>query len=334
MKSNIDHIKKITGAIDINDQQQVLLNNIPTGNYTGDEYAAKPSGKMLFDKLQQIIYSKFYIQPCKPLSDQAPTQAGLEKNISILSKANKTVEQFDEGWTVEKNDESVSLLAKKGNKLIRLKAGEYLNIPKGNNADEPAGVRIYRPKEYSSVTDVFYYGYGSAIDENGESEMVRFYFNSTFEGNRKWMQLLTGFANEFAVPFIFKCLVHPFYYGRCDTAVLYCDKQYAGFVYDFIDSVYAAVKKDMRSSTPLFTYPLKKEIGFAEQPPNETESFGSHWSKIIAAGMMKAFEADAAKEKWFDAVMEHITVNHRYPDPEKLYRNPGSRYPYYFINEK
>lgn len=334
MKSNTDHIKQIINAIDINDQKQILLHNDPTGNYKEDDYAVKPSGKMLFDELHRIIYSKFYIQPCQPLSDQLPTRSVLEKNILALSKANKSSEKFDEGWTVGKNENGGSLMARKGNQLVRLKPGGYLDVPSGNKSDETRRVRIYRPKEYSSIHDIFYYAYGNAIDDNNESEMVRFYFNSTFEGNRKWVELLTAFANEFAVPVIFKCLLHPYFYSRADTAVLYCDKKYAGLVYGLIDAVYPGIKKHMRNATPLFVYPLKKGIGFAEQPPNENESFGSHWSKIIAAGMMKAFEANTAKEKWFDEVMEHISVNHHYPDTEKYYRNPESQYPYSFINEK
>jgi hypothetical protein len=139
--------------------------------------------------------------------------------------------------------------------------------------------------------------------------------------------------NEFSIPFIFKCLIHPYYYGRSDTAVLYCDKQHAAFAADFISSVYEKVKSNMRTSLPLFVCPFKKGIGFAEQPLNKNESFGTHWSKLIAAGLMKAYEANILKENRISEVMKHISVNHGYSSPDKFYMNPDSKYPYPFIKE-
>jgi hypothetical protein len=194
-----------------------------------------------------------------------------------------------------KNDEPPA--AQKGNRLIQLVPGEYLNVPNGNKSNRKREARIYRPKEYSSTDDVFYYAFGNAVDEYRNDETVRFYFNASFAGNLQWMKWLTGFLNGFSVPFIFKCLIHPFYYNRSDTAVLYCNKQHADFAADFISSVYDKARSNIRNSLPLFVYPFKKGIGFAEQPLNENESFGTHWSKLIAAGMMKAFEANLPKEK-------------------------------------
>jgi hypothetical protein len=161
--------------------------------------------------------------------------------------------------------------------------------------------------------------------------MVRFYFDATFEGNKKLMYLITHFLNEFHVPFIFKCLIHPFYYGRSDTSVLYVNKQYANFTFGWLESIHHDMKDFLRDFLPLFIYPLKIGIGFAEQPAAETESFGSHWVKIIAAGIMKAFESNMPKEKWAEEVLKHIQLNHGYTDLTCLYKNPQSQYPYSFI---
>jgi len=333
MKSNTDNIKHITGSIDIDHQKQILLNGKIVSHFKEDKYTTAPSGKMLFDELQRIIYQHFYIQPCKTGLRTPPAQKELEKNIALLSKANQGQESFDEGWLVEESKDNEQLLAKKGNRLIQLVPGEYLNVPNGNRPNRKREARIYRPKEYGAPADVFYYAFGKAVDENRNEETVRFYFNATFEGNLQWMKWLTGFLNEFSVPFIFKCLIHPFYYGRADTAVLYCNRQYAALAANFISSVYDKAKKDIRNSLPLFVYPLKKGIGFAEQPLHEGESFGTPWSKLIAAGIMKAYEANLSKEKWVDEVMKHISGNHGYESPCKFYKNPGSKYPYPFIKE-
>lgn len=333
MKDNLKNIKRIVDSIDINSKKQILLNGIIAGRFKEDDYSKEPSGKMMFDEIQQLIYGKFYIQPCKTETSSAPTVKELQKRIATLTKANKGVDQFDEGWMAENNEEGEFLFARKGNRLTRLKPGGYLDLPHDNKNKDHKAVRIFRPKEYSSITGIFYFAFGRGVEDN-ESETVRFYFNATFEGNRKWMEHFTVSLNDFAIPFIFKCLVHPYYYGRSDTSVLYCNRQYAGLVFDLIQSQFDRIKKYMRDSLPLFVYPLKTGIGFAEQPLAEDESFGTHWSKIIAAGIMKAYEKNISKEKWIEEVMGHIRNNHGYTKPESYYRNPGSKYPYPFIKSE
>jgi hypothetical protein len=331
-QSNIELIKLITESIDINAQKEIQFNGQIVNTAPDDTYAKEPSGKMLFDELQKIIYQKFYIQPCEPLGHDLPTKESLEENIAGLSKANAGNDHFDEGWVVEKNEDGDALIACKGNYRMQLKPGEFLNVRSGNtDHDNRREVRIYRPKEYCSINDIFYFAFGSAIADSNEDFMVRFYFNATFEGNLKIMQLITSFLNEFHVPFIFKCLIHPFYYGRSDTAVLYVNKQNANFTFDFLRSIREEIKNCLRDALPLFVYPVSKGIGFAEQPAAESESFGSHWAKIIAAGIMKAYESNLEKEKWPDEVLKHIQHNHGYSDLSCLYKNPQSHYPYSFI---
>jgi hypothetical protein len=333
-QSNIELIKLITESVEINSQKEIIFNGQIVNKISGDTYAKEPSGKMLFEELQKIIYREFYIQPCEPLSHDLPTKESLEENIARLSKANAGNDNFDEGWIVEKNEDGDALIACKGNCRIQLKPGEFLNVRSGDTSQgNRREVRIYRPKEYGSINDIFYFANGRAIADSNEDFMVRFYFNATFEGNMKLMHLISHFLNEFHVSFIFKCLIHPFYYGRSDTSVLYVNKQYANFTFDFLESIQEDIKDCLRDSLPLFIYPVSKGIGFAEQPAAESESFGSHWAKIIAAGIMKAFESNMSKEKWTEEVLKHIQDNHGYADLSCFYKNPQSHYPYSFIVE-
>jgi hypothetical protein len=330
-QGNLDHIRQITGSVDINSQKEILLNGKTVNKISDDTYAKEPSGKMLFDELQKIIYQNFYIRPCEPLTQDLPTTDSLKENIAKLSIANEGTDYFDEGWNVDINEEGNALIACKGNNRIQLKPGEFLNVHSGNSGNaHKREVRIFRPKEQADTNDIFYFAYGTAIGDSNEDFIVRFYINASFEGNRKITQLITSFLNEFNVPFIFKCLIHPFYYGRSDTAVLYVNKQYANFTCNYLESIYPVIKDCLRDSLPLFIYPVKKGIGFAEQPPAESESFGSHWAKIIAAGIMKAYENSFPKEKWTEEVLKHIQVNHGYADLTCLYKNPQSHYPYSF----
>ena len=329
---NPELIKLISESVDINSQKEILFNGKIVNKISDDVYTKEPSGKMLFDELQKIIYREFYIQPCEPLSHDLPTAAALKENIAKLRKENTGHDYFDEGWIIENKEEGEALIASKGNFHIQLKPGEFLNVPSGDSSNNNRReVRIFQPKEQGSIHDIFYFAYGKAVTGSNEDFMVRFYFNATFEGNMKLMHLISIFLNEFQVPFIFKCLIHPFYYGRSDTSVLYVNKQFANFTFHYLESIHKDLEDCLRDSLPLFVYPVQKGIGFAEQPAAESESFGSHWAKIIAAGIMKAFENNVSKEKWTEEVLKHIQNHHGYADLSCFYKNPQSHYPYSFI---
>jgi hypothetical protein len=331
--TNLEQIKKITEAIEINSKKDILLNGQIELSTASDPYMQTPSGKILFNELHKLIYRKFYIQPCKPITDIEPTKTELQDNIAVLSKANKSTVGFDEGWTMENNEENEMLIAYKDQYRIQLKPGEFLNVPAGadskNNTQE---VKIYRPKEYGGIHEIFYHAYGNKIYNSDDDFIVRFYFNATFNGNLKLVNLLTAALNENELQFIFKCLIHPYYYSRCDTSVLYVNKPDADFVCAHLKSIYPLIKDELRESLPLFVYPVYKGIGFAEQPSTSAqESFGTHWSKIIAAGILYAFEHNLNKEHWPAEVLKHIQANHGYSDTFSFYKNPQSHYPYSFI---
>lgn len=332
--NNFEQIRKITEAVDINDKKEILLNGQIEFGTTSDPYMQTPSGKILFNELHKLIYRIFYIQPCKPLTDKVPAKNELAENIALLSKANSSIVGFDEGWIMENNDESESFIACKGKYRIILKPGEFLNVPaKPDSKENTREVKIYRPKEYAAVHEAFYYAYGNNIYNSDDDFIVRFYFNATFNGNVKLLNLLTAALNEAGLQFIFKCLVHPYYYSRSDTSVLYINKQDADFTCDHLKSIYPLIKDFLRESLPMFVYPVEKGIGFAEQPSaSPNESFGTHWSKIIAAGMMNAFENKKEKEEWYGEVMKHIQDDYGYSDGSDLYKNPQSHYPYSFIS--
>ena len=332
--NNTEQIRKIVEAVDINAKKEIWLHGKMEFSSAADPYMQTASGKILFDELHKLIYRKFYIQPCDPLTDAEPTKDELQHNIALLSKANMSTVGFDEGWIMESNDDYESLIAHKDKYRIQLKPGEFLNVPAGPDSKENTReVKIYRPKEYAGVHEAFYFAYGNKVYNSDDDFIVRFYFNAGFNGNVKLMSLLTAALNEAQLQFIFKCLIHPYYYGRSDTSVLYVNKQDADFVCNHLKTIYPFIKDFLRESLPLFTYPVEKGIGFAEQPSTSpNESFGTHWSKIIAAGIMNAYENNPEKEKWYGGVLKHIQDDYGYTDNFNFYKNPQSHYPYSFIN--
>jgi hypothetical protein len=331
-KTNVENIRLMTEAIAITSEKQVLHNGNMVDVNKEDTYTKEPSGKMLFDTLHRLIYMEYYIQPCESLSNDVPGTASLKENIAALSRANTSIDGFDMEWVVidNKDDDGISL-AKKGNRTKKLLPGEFLYEHTAiNKESKQKSVRFFLPKEYANEQEAFYYAYGTTAIDNDENFRCRFYFNNSFEGNIQLVRLFTGYLNEFKIPFIFKCLVHPFYYGRSDTAVLYVNMQFVNFVFDYLNSIYLEIMNTLGDSLPLFVYPVSRGIGFAEQPKDVNESFGSHWSKIIAAGMMKAYEESSTKDKWPEEVLKHIQQNHGYQDLQKLYKNPMSHYSYSF----
>jgi HopA1 effector protein family len=330
--SNLEHIRDITEAFCISNQKQLLLKGKPVTIAEDDTYIKEPSNKMLFDQLQKIIYNEFYVQPCEQLSNEAPTAEEIKANIKALRNANNSKESFDEGWQLQQQqEESDILFAEKGNDIVQLKPGEYLNEYAGRNSTQRK-VKLYRPSELAGEHEAFYFAYGNAVTNTDDDFIARFYFNSGFEGNVKLMELFTEFLNPFSVPFIFKCLVHPHFYNRSDTSVLYLNKQFVNFVFEYISSIYADIKPEVRDSLPLFVLQLGMGIGFAEQPPSINESFGTHWSKMIAAGIMKAYEAGVEHTHWLHEVLKHIQQHHGYTDHQLYYKNPNSHYPYSFAS--
>jgi hypothetical protein len=127
--NNLKQIIRICEAIEINEKKEIQLHGKVEYSPAPDSYTNVPSGKILFNELYKLIYRKFYIHPCEPLTNTEPTQIELEDNIALLSKANISTIGFDEGWTMENNDENEFLIACKGKYRIELRPGEFLNVP-------------------------------------------------------------------------------------------------------------------------------------------------------------------------------------------------------------
>ena len=330
-EENLQHIKDIVSAIDVNGDKQVLLHGKAFVENFSDPYLDRPGNKMLFEIIHKLIYEIFYTKTKRIDSSASITREEIVQSVNKLSDANTSTERFEEGWYVEDIDGLGNIMAVKGSMKRRVQPGEFLTDTGSHQRIEKGKhIRLFMAREMKDFSSIFYHVFGETAGEENSSEVVRIYFNMSFEGNCLLIRLLGGSLNSYAVPFIFKCLYHPFLYNRADTAVLYFDKKYSAIVFAILKNIYPQIKEHARDDIPLLTLKLGKGISFAETPARLSESFGTHWSKIIAAGMMNAYEAALPKEKWMDEVLKHIQVNHGYTDLEKLYLNPGSAYPYAF----
>lgn len=327
------NLQQIVQAIDISPQRTVLLNGRPYGGEFSNPYTPQASHKMLFQSLENTIYTVFFSkskQAPPPAADEMDYQE-TERFIQSLSRANSSQERLDAGWTVEQVDMQGQITAQKGSIKRMVYPGEFLNdsgfhqMPAAN-----ATIRLIARKEHKGPDTGFYYVFGSTLGEDNYDQLIRLYFHIKPEGAPKLVEAVTKHLNEYGVPFHFKCLNNPAFYTRCDTAVLYLEKRYSSLVFYLLPEIFSHVKAYLKDETPLFTKPLGKGVAFAESPLKQDESFGTHCSKMIAQGIMQALQKNLRKQQWVEEIRNNIQQQHGYTDLETLYLNPGSKYPYSF----
>ena len=93
---------------------------------------------------------------------------------------------------------------------------------------------------------------------------------------------------------------------------------------------YDEIKPHLNAGVPYFTKKLAPGIAFAENPPQENESFGQSRSRIIAEAIVQAYENQVDKKEWLKLILQNIKKNGM--DPDHFHLNADSHYPYQFSN--
>lgn len=330
---NTKYIQQIVQAIDISPQRELIHNGKPYGQSFSNAYTQQPSTKMLFQSLEGLIYNVYYCRNTASQQEaiQPPTFPELAASLNNLSKHNRSAEGFDEGWMIEHIDMQGQIIARKGNLKRQVFAGEFISTSMFHQKPSVhAGIKLIGRREHKDPNTGFYYVFGNTFGEDNTDELVRVYFNIKPEGAPVLIEQCTSVLNEWQVPFSFKCLQHPVYYTRCDTAVLYFDKRYSPVIFEALKEIYAAIKTYLNNECPAFTKALAPGLAFAENPVKADESFGTHCSKMIAQGIMNAYTKNQPKQEWFNEIKITIEQKHKYPSMEILYLNPETKYPYSF----
>ncbi|QIP13332.1 hypothetical protein G8759_12180 [Spirosoma aureum] len=278
--------------------------------------------------LAGLIYQHFYCAA----DTAAPTLAGLPTDNSFmdeLSRNNHSVETFDTAWSVETVDQAGIPYVTKGNDRRMVYAGEFVyDSPKRGPAQAGDTVRLLMHRELRDLQSGFYYVFGQKPGEDSITLQTRLYFHSTPEGSLRLVSWVTQTLNTYRIPFQFKCLNHPDLYGRSDSAVLYLSKPYVNVVLDLLTEALPDLEPWLQPSIPLFTRLIAPGIGFAESPPNPSESFGTSRSGLIAQGIANAVAKQQSGETYNEAVQslfDKLGLSLDQP-----YRNPQSTYPYTF----
>jgi hypothetical protein len=328
-------ILQIIKSVDIDADRVIYLNGTPYGESLNSAYAQKPSNKMLFDKLQGLLYSEFYAGIKIPANitanDYLTMQEETKHMNERLSKSNVSTTSTNPNWEIEQIDSLGVATAIKGNARRQLYNGEYLNETAfGRNAVVGEMVMIHNRKEFASADTSFYYVFGDTLLEDNTSMLVRFYFNINERGIDTLVQCISTYLNQYQIPFSFKCANHPIYFSRKDTAVLYIDKQYVNIFLKLLDLFFLQIEPYLLDEIPAFTKQINRGIAFAENPVRDDESFGTHCCKMITQGILSAYFKNAPKKDWLNEIKDTIEKKHHYSDYTVLFKNPHSFYPYHF----
>ena len=329
--NNRQQIKQIIQSIRFTPERKILLNGHPWGEDFSNPYMTQPNNKMLFQSLQQLIYTVYYTRSPIEKKNSFPAYPEIEAFVAELRAENNSTEQFDPGWTIEHVDTAGNIIAGKTNYKRLIYPGEFVN--ESSFHQKPlvnTVVKIFARKEHNDLHGGFYYLFGNTIAEDNPEQLVRIYFNVTPDGAKRLLRKLSRCFKKYQIPFSFKCLYHPSLYSRADAAVLYFEKRYSHFIFRLLKDVYESIQPMAGDCVPLFTRKLAPGIGFAENPLNPEESFGTHTSKMIAQGMMHSFTNNLPQETWYNEVISNLEIRHGYKDIEQLYLNPGTKFPYVF----
>ena len=288
-----------------------------------------PEADALSGQLQRLLYEWCYCRRFGVAMPDAP--AGSETEfLASLAAANTSRERWDAGWRIQQTLPSGQIAITKGAMVRMVWAGEFLaHGPPGMPPSPGAEVSLFAPRASRVMQPGFYFVFGEAVsDQEEEASLVRFYWHVTAAGAAPLVAGLTQTLNRFAIPFRFKCLSMPQLFSRTDAAILYLAKRYYRIAARLLPEVYESVQPFLRAETPLFSKPLGRGLGFAENPKSG-ESFGMHRCRIAAEAVCRAHARgiDIAPERVAEIAAAFSAAG---LSLERPYLNPGSADRYTF----
>jgi hypothetical protein len=283
----------------------------------------------LLHQLQSQLYSDFYLRGFAGSKawETVDTALGRAPFVAALSVANMGSGYCDSGWEVRASAEREVIVRRDGLELwVR---PEDCSVPGDGPITTGMRLRLRFPKEFLSISPGFYLALSDQeLKYDNTQPLVRLYWNLTAEGAVPFVRAATARLNRAQLAFKLKVLNHPSLFTRCDAAVVYLLKSDYPAVASVLGCVYPEVSPYLKPGTPALTKPVAPGVGFVEDPGRE-ESFGQHRCRIIADGMIRAYEQGA---KSIDE-RGQIVIN-RFAEEgiclNSPYLNPGSSDDYKF----
>ena len=247
----------------------------------------------LLHQLQSQLYTDFYIRGTASPRIWGEDAGALDPALFVaaLSEANSGSGCCEDGWQVlgAANGE----VAVRRNGITLWVAPEDLVGLDESAATPGARLKLRLPKDLPNISPGYYLVLsqkGGPVDES--ARLVRLYWNLKAQGAEAFVRTATQVLNGMDLFFTLKVLNDPRSYSRCDAAVIYLLQQdYLATARKF-GVIYAEVAPFLKSGTPVFTKAIASGLGLAEDP-GQTESFGQHRCRLLADGMICAYEQGA-----------------------------------------
>jgi HopA1 effector protein family len=202
--------------------------------------------------------------------------------VAEMAAANAGQGRWDAGWTVERVDGDVAVVAVGG---LRMRVGAHGCL---GALQRGATVSVRMPKELPAFSPGFWSVEGEAPPSDADVGQVRVYWNVTRESAPALVAAVTAEFNRTGLPFRLKVADHPFRLDRCDAAVLYLDGETFSRARGRIDEMATALATRLRPAIPAFTYAFRAGVGLAED--EDGESFGVRRCALLADGIVRAHE--------------------------------------------
>ena len=206
--------------------------------------------------------------------------------VDAMSRANNGRGSWEPGWTVERVDREVAVVAD-GRLRARVSISDCRAANGAVRLGAAVGVRL--PKELPELSPGFYTVVGNTADPDPSASLVRVYWHVTRAGAPALVAALTSRLNGERVPFRMKIADHPLRLGRCDAAVLYLHGDVFRVLEKALREIAATMGTRLQPRIPAFTLELGPGVGLAEENGG-SESFGVRRCALLADGIVHARE--------------------------------------------
>ncbi|WP_447403016.1 lanthionine synthetase LanC family protein (plasmid) [Lysinibacillus sp. fkY74-1] len=260
--------------------------------------------------LRSQLYKEFYCKGFAILNREENKDIRVNHAttfINELSSANFGKGYLEDGWELL-DSERDKMVIRKGDLKLWVNPEDCL-FPKLNGLPSNKRLSLKFPKEFLGLTTGFYLAKSNIpLPEDESQNLVRIYWNIKPEGAIILMRKLTLILNQAKLPFKLKVLNDPAHYNRCDAAVLYIQKSHYKDVSNILCEIYPKISIYLKKGVPALTKLLAPGLGLAEEP-SKGKSFGVHRCKLLAEGMLLAYEQRKESiDERLQVVEEHFAV--------------------------
>jgi hypothetical protein len=220
-----------------------------------------------------------------------------------LAAANPTATRWEPGWRVFGMTGTGGVNVQKGESAIAAQPGRYAFVPGAGRMPAVGDVvELLVPRESLGHQPGMYFAFGDTPSSDYDlAAIARLYFNLPPE-NAPWLlRALGSVLNRHDVPFHMKCSLDPARFDRTDGFVLYVGRRFLPVALRLLAPLADEVERRTRPGIPLFSAPLLRGVGGADDPANG-ESFGQSRCRLLAGGLLDAWRAGGGADGRRDAV--------------------------------